>query len=165
MIRLLLPAALPFALAGCGGGGAAYPSLQPRPLEKRGFAEPTTPVAAAVTDPVLDAQLAGLGKRLDGIEKGFADAAAVAERRAAAASGRPAGSDAWLGAQTALASLDDWRAQASSLATDIEQITIERGATLAPPYPALTALSERANAQAERQGAAIARLQAMLAPA
>ncbi len=165
MTRSAAAAALLLALAGCAADGATYPSLQPRAVEKRGFAEPLTPVTVATPDPALDRQVAELGARLNVIARGFADAAQGAERRAAAARGRAAGSDAWLDAQTALATLDDWRAQASALATDVEELAIQRGATLAPPYPTLTALSERADAEAERQGATIARLQAMLAPA
>ena len=165
MTRLLPAAALPLVLAACAGGGMAYPSLQLRAVEKRGFPEPVAPLTVAAADPALDAQLAEFGRRLDAIAKGFAEAAGAAERRATAAKGRPAGSDAWLEAQTALAALDDWRAQVSALATDIEQIEIARGAALAPPYPALTTLGERADAEAARQGAAIARLQATLAPA
>ena len=162
--RLL--AALPLLLAcGCAARDDGYPSLAPRAVEKQGFEEPQaqpTPVAA---DPALDRQVAELTGRLDTIAKGFASAADEAERKASLARGKAAGSDPWLEAQTALAALDDWRAQASALGTDIEQIAITRAATLAPAYPALTALGDRAEAEAGRQSKTIARLQAMLAPA
>jgi hypothetical protein len=165
MIRANLVAALGFALAGCANDGVAYPSLQPREVEKRGFGEPEVPVAAATPDASLDARLAPLAKQLDAIAQGFAADAAATERSAVAARGQAAGSEAWLTAQTALATLDDWRAQTSALATDVEQIAIERGAALAQDYPALTALADRANAQGARQSETIARLQAMLASA
>ncbi|WP_374942287.1 hypothetical protein [Sphingomonas sp.] len=165
MTRSALAAVLMLALAGCATGEGAYPSLAPRGVEKQGFGEPDTAVAVAAPDPALDARLAPLAARLDAVAKGFASDAAAAERNAVAAKGKPAGSEAWLTAQTALASLDDWRAQTSALATDIEQIGIERGAALAPDYPALTALGARADAEAARQSGTIARLQAMLAPA
>lgn len=164
MTRRLLPAAL-LVLAGCEPSVTAYPSLAPRAVEKQGFAEPVVPDAEVAADPALDAQLASLRMRLDGIASGFTAAAVVADRRAVAARGRPAGSEPWLDAQTALATLDDWRAQASALATDVEELAINRAATLAPPYPALGVLSERAAGEGERQGNTIARLQAMLAPA
>lgn len=165
MTRSTLAAILPLVLAGCAADEGAYPSLAPRGVEKQGFGEPETPVAVLAPDAALDARLAPLDARLDAVARGFASDAASAQRAAIAAGGKPAGSDAWLTAQTALASLDDWRAQTSALATDIEQIGIERGAVLAPDYPALTALGARADAETVRQGETIARLQAMLAPA
>jgi hypothetical protein len=165
MTHRIRPAALLLALAGCAADVTRYPSLAPRAVEKAGFVEPVAPVAVATPDAALDSRLAGLAARLDAIAAGFAGAATVAERAAVAARGKPAGSEAWLDAQTALAQLDDWRAQASGLATDVEQVAIERGAALAPDYPALAALAARVDADAARQDQTIARLQAMLAPA
>ncbi|HEX8484229.1 MAG TPA: hypothetical protein VF643_02485 [Sphingomonas sp.] len=165
MFRKAPAAALLLALVGCTSDGGGYPSLAPRGIEKQGFAEPETVVATAAPDPVLDARLTPLAARLDTVAAGFARDAATAQRAASAARSARAGSEAWLSAQSALATLDDWRAQASAVATDIEQIAIERGATLAPAYPALTALGARAEAETARQGETIARLQAMLAPA
>jgi hypothetical protein len=165
MIRVLL-AAVPLVIcAGCVTEGT-YPSLQPRAVEKQGFGEPAAPVSAPIAaDPVLDRQIGELDARLRAIASGFAGAAGEAERRATAAKGRPAGSEPWLEAQTALAALDDWRAQASSLATDVEELAIARAARLEPPYPALTALGDRTEAEAERQAETIARIQASVAPA
>lgn len=165
MIRTLIAAVPLVAVAGCAAEGT-YPSLQPRAVEKQGFSEPAALPAVPVTaDPALDGQIAELGSRLDTIAAGFSRAAAEAERRAGAAKGRVAGSEPWLEAQTALAALDDWRAQASALSTDVEELAIARAATLAPPYPALTTLAERAETETERQAAAIARIQASIAPA
>lgn len=165
MIRTPLAAAPLLVLAGCAGEATTYPSLAPRAVEKQGFAEPETPAAAVAADPALDAQLERLTTQLDTIATGFAAAAREAERKAMAGRGKPAGSEPWLDAQTALAALDDWRAQASALATDVEQLTIARAATLAPPYPALAKLDDRVDAEVRRQTETIARLQAMLAPA
>lgn len=165
MTRSTQAAMLLLVLAGCAAGDGAYPSLAPRGVEKQGFGEPDTPVAVVVPDAALDARLVPLATRLDAVARGFTSDATAAERAAIAARGKPAGSDAWLTAQTALASLDDLRAQTSALATDVEQIGIERGAALAPDYPALTALGARADAETVRQDDTIARVQAMLAPA
>jgi hypothetical protein len=165
MIRRLLAAVPILVAAGCAADRTAYPSLEPRAVEQRGFAEPVAPVAVVTPDPALDRQVAEQTERLDAIAKGFAAAAGQAERRAAAARGRSAGSEPWLEAQTALAALDDWRAQVSALATDIEQAAIARAGTLAPPYPSLVALGDRADAESARQSETIARVQAMLAPA
>ena len=165
MIRRLFVALPILAATSCAPTGTTYPSLARRAVEGRGFAEPVVPVAPVMPDPALDAQMSVLAARLDSIGNDFAAAAATAQRRAAGARGKPAGSEPWLEAQTALAALDDWRAQISALATDVEQLAIARAATLAPPYPAVTALSERADAEVRRQGETIARIQAMLAPA
>jgi hypothetical protein len=166
MLRTLLAAASLLATTGCAGSDGAYPSLAPRTIETRGFDEPTTPgPTPAVADPVLDRQIDELDGRLRTIAQGFGKAAAEATRKGLAASGRAAGSDPWLEAQTALATLDDWRAQVSALSTDIEQIAIARATTLAPTYPALTALTDQTDAEARHEGEAITRIQAMLAPA
>lgn len=166
MLRTLLAAASLVAAAGCAGPDGVYPSLAPRAVEKQGFDEPEAPAATpVVADPSLDRRIAELDGRLRTVASGFAGAAAEADRKAGAARGRPAGSEPWLEAQTALAALDDWRAQASALETDVEQLGIARAETLAPAYPALTTLGDRAGREATRQAETIARIQAMLAPA
>ncbi|KQM65170.1 hypothetical protein ASE75_08190 [Sphingomonas sp. Leaf17] len=142
-----------------------YPSLAPRAVEKQGFAEPEVPVAVATPDAALDARLAALDSRLTGLEARFATESAAAERAARAAKGARAGSESWITAQTLLAGLDDVRAQTSSVVTDIEQIAIDRAATLAPVYPAVTALQNRAKATTTRQTGTIDRIGASLAPA
>jgi hypothetical protein len=153
---------LALSLAGCTRDTTAYPSLAPRAVEKLGFAEPEVPIVEAKPDPALDARLATLERSLDGTTKGFAADAARAEAAGARARGKPVGSDAWLDAQTALAQLDDWRAQTSVLLTDADQIASDRAAALTPAYPALAALRERIASEAQRQAAAIDRLQAAL---
>lgn len=139
-------------LGACVANDATYPSLAERPAEKHGFAEPEAaalpPIAA---DPALDARVAELRRTLGTITAGFDEAAARADAAAGRPGARTVGSDAWLDAQTALAGLDDWRAQAAELATDVEQASGERAATLAQPYPALEQLEQDA-------GAAVARL-------
>jgi type IV secretory pathway VirJ component len=84
------------------------------------------------------------------IAAGFDRDVASAEAAAGRAGARTVGGDAWLDAQTAVAGLDDWRAQAAELATDVEQLAGERAARLAPPYPALDMLGQDAAAQVER---------------
>lgn len=164
MIRPFLPLATSLALlAGCAGDAGTYPSLAPRPIEKLGFAEPEAPApVAAAPDPALDTAIAAIAERLDTVTAGFGGDAAKAEAGARRAKGQPVGSDAWLDAQSALAGLDDWRAQASAIVTDVDQLASDRAATLAPDYPALAPLRARAQDEADRQGATIARLQASL---
>ena len=152
-------------LAGCTHDTTPYPSLAPRAVEKQGFAEPEVPVAVATPDAALDARIASLDTRLRGLETRFTTEAATADRAARAARGAKAGTEAWITAQTLLAGLDDARAQTSSLVTDIEEIAIERAATLAPVYPALSALQDRAKAATTRQSETIDRIGASLAPA
>ena len=150
------------SLAGCTRDTTAYPSLAPRAVEKLGFAEPEVPVVEAKPDPALDARIVALGRSLDGTTTGFTADAAKAEAAGARARGKPVGSDAWLDAQTALAQLDDWRAQTSSLLTDADGLASDRAAQLLPPYPSLAALHDRIAAEAQLQGATIDRLQAAL---
>ena len=141
---------LPF-LAACVRDDASYPSLAERPAEKRGFAEPeAAPPAPVVADPALDARIAALRRTLETIASGSDRDAARAEAAAGRAGARTVGSDAWLDAQTALAGLDDWRAQAAETASDVEQLAGERAAALAPPYPALENLQRDAAAQVTR---------------
>ncbi len=161
----LAPAALLIAasvLGGCARDATNYPSLAPRPIEKLGFAEPEVPVVAVQPDPALDTRIAAAGATLDRLTKGFDTDAQKATAAASRAKGQAVGSDAWLDAQTALAALDDWRAQTSSLLTDVDAMATDRAATLAPAYPTLTALRERTVAASERQSATIDRIQASL---
>lgn len=164
MIRIAPPALFPLLLlaAGCSRDATVYPSLSPRPIEKLGFAEPDVTPATAKPDPALDAKIADMANSLDRIASGFAADLATAERSTAAAKGKPVGSDPWLAAQTGLAGLDDWRAQTSTVVTDIDTLAVDRAAALDPVYPALASLHDRAQAEADRQGAAIGRLQAAL---
>jgi hypothetical protein len=160
-LALAAPALL-LILPGCTRDTTAYPSLAPRAVEKLGFAEPEVAVVAAKPDPALDARIAAFAAQLDTIAKGFAADAARAQAAGARARGKPVGSDPWLDAQTALAQLDDWRAQTSSLLTDVDQVASERAAALLPDYPALPPLRERVAAESARQGETIDRLQAVL---
>lgn len=150
-------------LAGCARDTNTYPSLAERPVEKLGFAEPEAPAPEPLRpDPALDAKITDLSKRLDVVARRFDGDLSRAETLARAARGQSVGSDAWLDAQTALATLDDWRAQASSLTVDAEQLISERAARLAPVYPALAAVRDAASAETRRQDEAIRRVQAAL---
>lgn len=148
-------------LPGCASDDASYPSLAPRAAEGRGFAEPAVaPPAPVVADPALDARLATLGGRLNTVVKGFDADAARAERAVAVRGAATPGSEAWVAAQSALAALDDWRAQAGEVATEVDAAARERAETAGTPYPPLDALRQRAEAETERQAAAIATLSA-----
>jgi hypothetical protein len=151
------------ALGACSRETVVYPSLAQRSAELRGFAEPAAPAPEPIrADPALDTAIASLAGRLTTVKAGFDGDAARAERAAKAARGRAVGSEAWLTAQTALATLDDWRAQASSLASDAGALASMRATTLAAPYPALEALQATLTAEVARQDAAIDRIQATL---
>ncbi len=153
---------LTLTVGACSKDVTGYPSLGIRPVEKLGFAEPEVKAAVATSDPALDSAIAALAGRLDAITTGFARDAAKTEASARTARGAAVGTDPWLAAQTALAGLDDWRAQSSALVTDIEQRATDRAARLQPDYPALTALRSKAQAENDRQGATIGRIQASL---
>lgn len=159
MMRHVPFLALLLLAGGCARDADSFPSLRPRAAEKLSFDEPARSAPAPVqADPVLDARIADQAKRLASVVSGFDADAAKAERAAAAARGQPVGAEAWLDAQSALATLDDWRAQTSALVTDVEQLSVERAATLAAPYPALADLSERTEAELARQDETIRRI-------
>lgn len=150
------------ALTACATDTPGYPSLGARPIEKLGFAEPEVKAVVAAPDPALDTDIAKLSRQLDGIAAGFAKDARATETAARSARGGAVGSEGWLTAQTALAGLDDWRAQSSALVGDIDRRATDRAAQLQAEYPALTALRANAQAENDRQGETIARIQAML---
>ncbi len=149
-------------LAACSQDTNSYPSLSVRPVEKLGFAEPEVKTAVAAPDPALDAELTSWAGKLGTIATGFSRDAGRAEALARTARGAAVGSEAWITAQTALAGLDDWRAQSSALVTDIEQRATDRAAKLEPDYPALTAFRDKAQAETDRQSAAIRRIQSSI---
>ena len=156
---LLAPALIAILVGGCARDDGSFPSLAPRAAEKGGFDEPIAAAPAPVlADPALDARLRDLGAKLDAVRLGFDAGAARADRAAGVAGARTVGSDAWLDAQTALATLDDWRSQASGLATDVETLAGEQAARVGRPYPALESLRTRAAAEADREAAGIARI-------
>jgi len=164
--RLIMPTlGLLLMTAGCARDDRSYPSLAPRAVEKLGFAEPDVPQQQAAPDPALEREIATKRAALDDVARGFDAAARTADAAARAAGRQTVGSDAWLDAQGKLAELDDWRAQISSLVTDIDTMITDRAATLAPVYPALTDLKEAAVAEATRQSDRIDAIEAMIAPA
>ncbi len=158
----LVSLALAIATSACSQDKTSYPSLGTRPIEKLGFAEPEVKAAVAAPDPALDKDIAAISDKLDAIATGAARDAAKAEALARSARGAAVGSDAWIAAQTALAGLDDWRAQSSSLVTDIEALASDRAAKLQPDYPALATIRAKAQAEADRQSATIGRIQASM---
>lgn len=149
-------------IAGLSLGGCArdhdttpYPSLAVRPVEKQGFAEPAAKPVVLRADPALDAQVAEMTRRLTALEEEFAKAHDQARADAVKARGAAVGSEAWLTAQTELATLDEIRARTSSLLTEIDDRAIQRAAALEPDYPTLTSLRDRASAAVTRQAAQI----------
>ena len=154
--------ALVLATGACTEDPNTYPSLGTRPVEKLGFAEPEVKAAVAQPDPALDKDIAAISGKLDAIATGFARDAAKAETLARSARGAAVGSEAWITAQTALAGLDDWRAQSSALVTDIETLATDRAAKLQLDYPALATIRTKAQAETDRQSATISRIQASM---
>jgi MoxR-like ATPase len=162
---LLAPPLLGLIAAGCTTA-EHYPSLLPRAAETQSSAEPVAPPpAASIADPALDARITATLRKLDASVAAFDAAAIRAARQVGAARGSPAGSEAWLDAQVALAELDGLRSATREVVTDLDVIAGERATALAPDYPALDAAIERSRAASDAQGARIAELQGMLAPA
>ena len=121
---LILGAALAVSLTGCSRDTTTYPSLAVRPAEKQGFAEPEVPPVVLKPDPALDTTIAALGDRLDAIEGEFAKAYDQARASAGKAHGQSVGSEAWLTAQTELATLDEIRARTSAILAEIDDRAI-----------------------------------------
>jgi hypothetical protein len=110
--RLTFVALLPLipAIAGCTGKGPGYPSLAPRPIEEKSFAEPAPPPATPqVADPAAVARYAPTIERAHVADVAFRHM--LDEARGALAKGRGAasGSDAWASAQVSLSRLQDAR--------------------------------------------------------
>jgi len=160
MIRVSLLAAL--ALTGCARADVNSPSLSPRPVEKLGFAEPEVTPMVARADPALDAEVARVRTRLTAAAGGFDTAAAAAARAAARAGARRTGSEAWLDAQSALAQIDDWRAQTTALVGQIDALAVARVTAGEAPYPALVEAASAARDEAERQEREATRLGALV---
>ena len=151
------------ALTGCATERTHYPSLMPRAAERVGFDEPVVARSAPVApDPVLDARLRELGAQLDTVARGFDTDARKARTAVAASGARTVGGEAWLSAQAAVAVLDDWRSQATGLASEVETLAGERLGTNLGAYPSLDALQARATTEAARETTAIAGLSATL---
>ncbi|WEK42922.1 MAG: hypothetical protein P0Y64_16495 [Candidatus Sphingomonas colombiensis] len=164
-MKPLLPlAALVLLLGACAE--REYPSLLPRAGERQDFREPPAPPPTPVTaDPTLDSRIAAARDALKQASDAFDTAAIRAERLTNAASNAPAGSDAWLDAQTALADLDAAHARQVEALTDLEQLASDRALTLAPAYAALDQAVADAQQAADASAARIASLQRRLAPA
>ncbi|CAN5342172.1 hypothetical protein BH09PSE4_BH09PSE4_08570 [soil metagenome] len=163
MINRFLLAVLPLvALSACADAGRGYPSLLPRPIEKLGMDEPVREAPAVVADPVLDAKIAALAKSLADTATAWAGASKASAARVTAARGQPVGSEAWIEAQTALADLDQYRAQTLGAVSELEDAAIARAGDGQQPYPALEALHDAAEAQLDAETKEIAERQTAL---
>jgi hypothetical protein len=139
-----------------------FPSLQPRPIESRSDAEPAVEVPVVAPDSGLDAKAADAKTKIAATHAAFATAAAKATSAAAAAKGDSVGGDRWIAAQSALADLDVYRADSSTLVTDLQEASLERAANGQPPYPALEDAVTAAQAELDAETAAIGTLSARL---
>lgn len=162
---IILPLVALVALAGCAQRSSRFPSLLPRAIESRDDAEPMPAAPAIIADPALDARVAAVDTALVKIRTDFEVRAARAQQLAESAKGQPAGSDAWLDAQSALADLDVVRSDVSSLISDLERMAIDRAAAGNPAYPALEVLRGDAKTQHDDEGVVIDTLGQQLAPA
>jgi len=135
--RLALAGLSVVLLTGCGTDRSTYPSLLPRPIEKRSEAEPIVVVPIARPDPALDAEIAKARDARIAQARRFDELAATAERLTTAAHGAAVGDERWIAAQSALAEVEAERAQALGKVSDLEQAATDRGVAGQPAYPAL----------------------------
>lgn len=145
-------------LAGCSGTAINAPSLLPRPIERGNYDEPTSTPVAVTPDASLDALVAEKSAAVEQGARGFADAVKLAEARVATARGAAEGSERWLDAQTAIADLGTARAATDGAVADLEALAIARSEKMLPPYPALDAALDKANAELSRENEIAARL-------
>jgi hypothetical protein len=167
MMRFTIAPAACLALllsAGCSQSRVDdYPSLLPRPIEKRGFAEPEPKAPPVVRpDPALDTAIAKQRAALSAAAAAFGTQAERAERLASRARGAAAGSESWIAAQVALAELDTLRGATAGALADIERLAIDRAAKGEPPYPALEVLLADARRQNEGEVARIGGIEASM---
>ncbi len=109
------------ALAGCTGKGPGYPSLAPRAIEQRSFAEPAPPPAPPQrADPEAAARFAPTIAQARAADAAFRRT--LAEERGTLAKGRGAatGSDAWANAQVSLSRLQDAREPVIKALADLD---------------------------------------------
>lgn len=166
-LRPLIFALAPCAamLSGCAVPSQRYPSLLPRSVEQQPAAAPAladSPATAIPADPALDAQIATIEAALAASAQSFTPAEQRATAAAHEAKGSATGSETWLTAQSAMASLDSLRSQSLTALSDLERLAVDRGAAGQPGYPALIAARARAEAQLTAQQAAIDGLQARI---
>lgn len=164
MMRRLALFALPMLAASCAApADDGYPSLLPRPIERRGFAEPETPPPpVADRDPALELEIDRERGALGQAWTAFEARAAEAERLAARAGNAAPGSEAWIAAQVALADLDTLRSGTAGTLADIERLAIDRASEGKPAYPALESLLADARAQNAGEVERIARIEGMM---
>jgi len=148
--------------AGCAASTDKYPSLALRPIESRSDAEVVAPTPDATPDAALDAKLASIAATLTKTDTDFAAVAARADTAARVPAAQATGSDQWLVAQTALAEMDGLRGDTQGAVSDLERLSTDRGEAGLPPYPALDALREKAQAQADAEVAKVAAIKALL---
>ncbi|MGK6320131.1 hypothetical protein [Sphingomonas sp. DT-204] len=158
-MRRLAPLLL---LSGCASLANQGPSLQPRPIESRSNAESEVVPVPIEADPALDARIAERVKTVDAAAQAFAAAESRAGTLANRAAKAPAGSDAWLDAQTATSELGTARAVTEAAVADLEALAIAHAEGGAPAYPALDAALAKASAEAERENEVVTRLSALL---
>lgn len=154
---------VPMLIVGCAApDGDRYPSLLPRPIEKRGFAEPVRPAPVVAPDPALDARIGTLRAALAKADDAFDGSARDAERLVGSAGDSAPGTERWIAAQVALAELDTLRSGTAGTLADIERLAIDRAADGKPLYPALEALRTQATQQNQGEIDRIARIQASM---
>ena len=147
----------------CTERPGVYPSLALRPIESRSDAEPAiAPAAPVAPDPALDTQIAMAMTAVNKAHTDYTAAADKAERAARVPGSQLVGSDSWVGAQAALADLDEQRSQTLTAATQLEQLITDRGVTGVAPYPALDDAYAKAQALVEAETKRTAAIKAQL---
>ncbi len=144
--------AVPMILVGCGVATSPNaPSLLPRAIEKRNFAEPIVTAANVVPDAALDSRIADKTAAFDAAATAFDSARAGLAARITRARGTTQGADAWVDGQTAFGELQQLRTATDGAMAEIESLAIDRGVAGQPPYPRLEAAIAAAQVRLDSQ--------------
>lgn len=147
---------------GCAQSTDKYPSLALRPIETRSDAETVVPVSEVTPDAALDAQVATMSAKVAQLDADFTTGAAKADAAAKARGAQATGSDQWLTAQGSLAELEGLRGDMLGAVSDVERMVTDRAEAGQPPYPALDALSTKAQSQLDAATARVAAIKTSL---
>jgi hypothetical protein len=122
-----------WALGGCSEGGADYPSLASRPVERmndsaQAAARATASQGSQAPGPVSADLVARLNQLVDqarSAHRDFADQQGPAEKAIAAAGSAPAGSEEWARATQALSGVEAARSLTAQPLTEIDRLDVD----------------------------------------
>jgi hypothetical protein len=123
--------ALALMLSGCAGAPQNYPSLAKRPIESAPIAEVSPPPASIPADAELSAEIARYVEQADKGAAAFDAAYAGADKAVNAAARAAVSSDAWVGAQVSISTLEAARNDSVSALASLDTLYVQRSNAVA----------------------------------